>query len=56
MITQNSPEEPPQLTLIDFNVARHFKDPETKNGLLMLTNTGFPAFCAPEIFSGASYT
>lgn len=56
MITQRTFEEPAKLTLIDFNVARHFKDPETNQQMLMMTNTGAAAFCAPEIFSGQSYT
>lgn len=39
----------PELTLIDFNVARRFKEPNTNSKLLMLTNTGAPAYVAPEI-------
>ena len=39
----------PKVTLIDFNVARKFREPETNNKLLMLTNTGAAAFIAPEI-------
>ena len=39
----------PGLQLIDFNVAKRFKDRITNNPLLMLTNTGAAAFCAPEI-------
>lgn len=55
MITQKTFEESPKLTLIDFNVARHFKDPETNQNMLMMTNTGAAAFAAPEVFLGQSY-
>lgn len=45
----------PKVTLIDFNVAKKFKDAETGNKLLMLTNTGAAAFSAPEISSNSAY-
>lgn len=44
-----TPEQVPQLTLIDFNVARKFRDSNPNSKLLMLTNTGAPAYVAPEI-------
>jgi serine/threonine protein kinase len=39
----------PLLTLIDFNVARRFKEPHSSNKLLMMTNTGTQCFAAPEL-------
>ena len=50
-----TPEQAPQLTLIDFNVARKFRDPNLNSKLLMLTNTGAPAYVAPEIQENLSY-
>jgi predicted unusual protein kinase regulating ubiquinone biosynthesis (AarF/ABC1/UbiB family) len=42
-------EDEPKLTLIDFNVAKRFKDKNTNMKLLMMTNTGAAAFSSPEI-------
>lgn len=55
MITQESFDVEPFLTLIDFNVARRFKDPQTSNKLLMMTNTGAAIFSSPEMNIGSSY-
>jgi serine/threonine protein kinase len=55
MVTQKEFTDQPHVTLIDFNVARKFKDPETNNKLLMMTNTGAFAFTAPEIRQGIAY-
>jgi hypothetical protein len=38
-----------ELTLIDFNVSKRFRDEETNIKYLMMTNTGAAAFIAPEI-------
>ena len=54
MITE-LPDKNLKVTLIDFNVARKFKDSDTNNPLLMLTNTGAAAFTAPEIHSSSAY-
>lgn len=40
------------LTLIDFNISKHFKDPETNNPLKLMTNTGTCKYKAPEILGG----
>lgn len=55
LITHPNFENEPKVTLIDFNVARKFKDTDTNNKLLMMTNTGAAAFVAPEIQKGSSY-
>ena len=44
------------LTLIDFNVAKRFLDPETGNPLLLMTNTGTAKYQAPETLSGSRNT
>ena len=41
-----------KLTLIDFNVAKRFLDPETGNPLLLMTNTGTARYQAPEMLTG----
>ena len=41
-----------KLTLIDFNVAKRFKDQETDNPIKLMTNTGTPKYKAPEILGG----
>jgi len=38
--------------LIDFNVAKRYYDPENRNPLALLTNTGTPNYKAPEILFG----
>lgn len=40
------------VTLLDFNVAKRFLDPETGNPLLMMTNTGTAKYQAPETLVG----
>lgn len=45
-------EEKLEITLIDFNVSRKFREEETQLQLLMITNTGAAAFSAPEIHCG----
>lgn len=44
-----------QVKLIDFNVSKRFRDEITNNKLFMLTNTGAPAFTAPELHLKESY-
>jgi hypothetical protein len=44
-----------KITLIDFNVSKRFREKSTGNKLLMMTNTGAAAFCAPEIHSNMAY-
>jgi serine/threonine protein kinase len=44
-----------EIVLIDFNVARRFKDPNSPNKLLMLTNTGAPGYQAPELKDSKAY-
>lgn len=51
----DSTEESLNLTLIDFNVAKKFKDPTTANRVLMHTTTGAPAYSAPEVRKHQSY-
>lgn len=41
-----------KLTLIDFNVAKRFVDPDSGNPLLMMTNTGTARYQAPEMLGG----
>lgn len=49
-------EGEPTLTLIDFNVAKRFRDKRDPSAkLLMITNTGAAAFSSPEIQRGSSY-
>lgn len=48
-------EEGADLILIDFNVARKFRDPHSYNKLMMLTNTGAMAYVAPEIQACSPY-
>ena len=38
--------------MIDFNIAKRFKDPENGNPLRLMTNTGTPKYKAPEILLG----
>ena len=47
-----SNDEKLEITLIDFNVSRRFRDDETNMRMLMITNTGAAAFTAPEIHNG----
>jgi serine/threonine protein kinase len=46
----------PSIKLIDFNVAKRFRDEATGNKLYLMTNTGAVAFTAPEIHNKESYT
>ncbi len=48
MVTQGDSGEL-EVTLIDFNVSKRFRDEDTCMKLLMLTNTGAAAFIAPEV-------
>ena len=48
---QNSEDEY-KLTLIDFNVAKRYYDPENNNPIALLTNTGTPNYKAPEVIFG----
>jgi hypothetical protein len=45
----------PNIVLIDFNVAKRFRDPKTHNKLLLLTTTGAQNFAAPEVYETKSY-
>jgi len=66
MITSLKDSQEVQVKLIDFNVSRKFKgrnflrsaddDSKTMKRLLMMSQTGAPAFSAPEILAGTSYT
>lgn len=42
-----------KITLIDFNVARKFREEKSENRLLMMTNTGTAKYQAPEMLHGA---
>jgi serine/threonine protein kinase len=53
MVTEE--EDSLKITLIDFNVSKRFREENTGNKLLMMTNTGAAAFCAPEIHSSMTY-
>lgn len=56
IINHKNFEGEPELTLIDFNVAKRFKDKrDSSSKLLMITNTGAAAFSSPEIQDGSSY-
>lgn len=62
MIKETPNNDDIKVTLIDFNVSRKFREKSDKNEeffgtnrLLMMTNTGAAAFCAPEMQSNASY-
>ena len=48
MVTEKDSEEL-EVTLIDFNVSKKFRDEESAMKLLMMTNTGAAAFIAPEV-------
>ena len=48
-VEKDEGEQQSELILIDFNVARKFRDPNSYNKLMMLTNTGAMAYVAPEI-------
>jgi len=48
MVTQGDSGEL-EVTLIDFNVSKRFRDEDTCMKILMLTNTGAAAFIAPEV-------
>lgn len=68
MVTQLDPADHNSevvVKLIDFNVSRKFRgrnfltkpeDSPAVRRLLMLSQTGAPAFSAPEILTGGSYT
>lgn len=45
-----------QIKLIDFNVAKRFRDEATGNKLYLMTNTGAVAFTAPEMHNKEIYT
>lgn len=49
-------EGQPQIKLIDFNVAKRFREEATGNKLYLMTNTGAVAFTAPEIHNKECYT
>eukprot|EP00347_Sterkiella_histriomuscorum_P014459 403360785 len=55
IINHHNFENEPILTLIDFNVAKRFRDKDFNNKILMMTNTGAAAFSSPEIQKGSSY-
>lgn len=56
MVREKTAEnEDPEIVLIDFNVARRFRDPLSWNNLLMLTMTGAMAYSAPEMRENGSY-
>jgi serine/threonine protein kinase len=44
-----------EIKLIDFNVSKRFRDEITNNKLFMHTNTGAPAFTAPELHLKEAY-
>ena len=44
-----------EVTLIDFNVSKRFRDEETCQRLLLMTNTGAAAFIAPEVHNQQDY-
>ena len=52
---EESKEEGVKVTLIDFNAAKKFTDANTKNKVLMYSNSGYPSFAAPEIHLSQSY-
>lgn len=51
-LTPNEASRDVKVTLIDFNVAKRFIDPETGNPLLLMTNTGTARYQAPEMLAG----
>ena len=55
MITENQHSGELEVTLIDFNVSKKFREEHSNIKYLMMTNTGAAAFTSPEIHSKISY-
>jgi serine/threonine protein kinase len=55
MVTENTKTGELDVTLIDFNVSKRFREEESNSKYLMMTNTGAAAFTSPEIHANVSY-
>lgn len=51
MVTEMPESDELEVTLIDFNVSKRFRDEESCIKQLMRTNTGAAAFISPELYN-----